>query len=130
MPATLLVTAPSRPQAGGLLQVSHGDQQRTVLFDGPPVMIGRGKDCTLRVDDPELRVSSMHVLIEHFDGRWFVKDVSRNGSWLEDAASAVRCQLPQSIRVELPARGRLSLGRSFADDPDGRFLIEFGLAGD
>lgn len=128
VPATLLVTAGMQRRAAGPLRLGHGGRSVVATADMPSVLLGRGKECPLRLEDPELRISSMHVLIEHVDERWFVKDISRNGTWLHDATTDTGCQLPQSIRVELPVHGALCLGRPFELDPDGRYQIDFSMA--
>lgn len=127
LPATLLVAASSAPRIRSALLLRQGERELRASTD-LSVVLGRGRDCPLRLDDPELRISSMHVLIEHVDERWFVKDISRNGTWLHDDVTDAGCQLPQSIRVELPQQGCLSLGRPFADDPDGRYRVAFTQA--
>lgn len=126
-PATLLVTSSTSSRIRSALELRHAQREVLATTDGPSVLLGRGKDCRLRLDDPELRISSMHVLIEHVDERWFVKDISRNGTWLHDATTDTGCQLPQSIRVELPVRGALCLGRPFGLDPHGRYRIDFSM---
>lgn len=124
LPATMLVTSGAPQRTQGALQLSHGERRLVVPCDGSTATIGRGKECALRVDDPELRISSMHVQVEHVDNRWFVKDISRNGTWMHDAQTGTQCQLPQAMRVELPPTAELCLGRSFADDSAARYRVE------
>lgn len=92
-----------------------------------PCQIGRGADCGLRVHDAALKVSSTHLQIEHSGGCWFVHDVSRNGTWLRNAASGEESRLPSCVRVPLPRSGSLSLGRRFADDAEGRYTVAFEM---
>src|SRR5918998_2003601 len=39
--------------------------------------VGRGEDCDVRIDDPE--ISRKHVLVECRNGGWWFDDKSRNG---------------------------------------------------
>lgn len=93
-------------------------------------LVGRGKDCALRVPDPEPRVSSMHLLFEFSGGHWFVQDISRNGSWLRDGKTGEETALPNCKQTLLPRDGMLCLGRPFKDDPEGRFTVCFAVEND
>jgi ABC-type multidrug transport system ATPase subunit/pSer/pThr/pTyr-binding forkhead associated (FHA) protein len=60
------------------IELRFGGQQLT--FDGTrPVLVGRGLDCGLRLDDP--MISARHVVV-WFDGMWRVRNEGRNGTFL------------------------------------------------
>lgn len=63
VPATLLMAAPAHRRPAVALRLRHGERRAIVTVDAGSAMLGRGRDCPLRLDDPELRISAMHVLI-------------------------------------------------------------------
>ncbi len=79
----------------------------------------------LCVPDPEPRVSTAHLQIEHSATGWFAQDISRNGTWLRDRGTGEERQLPHISRVMLPRSGELCLGRPFADDPKRLYTVSF-----
>ena len=97
--------------------------------DHGPRLVGRGKECALRLLDPESRISSTHVLFECSGSRWFVQDISRNGTWLRDGRTGEETLLPYCTKALLPRSGVLCLGRRFADDAEGRFAVDFEISG-
>lgn len=110
-----------------------------VLRHGPRVLrlaelrsyvIGRGADAALCVPDPEPRVSTAHLQLEHSATGWFVQDISRNGTWLRDGATGDERQLPHISRIMLPRAGELCLGRPFASDVRREFTVAFEPAED
>lgn len=107
------------------LQLRLGQQRVRLAAEDPPLLVGRVKDCQLRIDDPELKTSSRHLRIETRGGRWFVRDQSRNGTWLRDATTGEETLL-LGIEMVLPISGHLCLGRKLADDPTGSFTLQFG----
>lgn len=69
MPARLAVYLPHQPV------------RRVTLNPDEPCLLGRGKDCAPRFDDP--RLSRRHALVEHRGGHWSVTDLeSKNGTML------------------------------------------------
>jgi DNA-binding winged helix-turn-helix (wHTH) protein len=116
-----------RPQT---LALRHAAQDLRVTARERNCVVGRGKTANLRVPDPEARISSTHLLFEFSAGRWFVQDVSRNGTWMRDGKSNEETLLPYCKQIMLPAAGGLSLGRPFAEDPDGRFDVSFTVKPD
>ena len=105
-----------------------------VLRHGPRVLrlvelrsyvIGRGAEAALCVPDPEPRVSTAHLQLEHSATGWFVQDISRNGTWLRDRATGDERQLPHISRIMLPRAGELCLGRPFASDARREFTVTF-----
>lgn len=110
------------------LELCHGDHSLRVPAEQKSCLVGRGKDCALRVPDPEPRVSSSHLLFEFSAGRWFVQDISRNGTWLRDGGSGEVSTLPYCKQTLLPHGGSLCLGRPFEDDPEGLFTLSYNIA--
>lgn len=87
--------------------------------------VGRGTDAALRIPDLEARVSSMHLQLEFASGHWFVRDISRNGTWLRDGRTSEITPLPKGWPYALPSWGELCLGRKFESDADGHFTLSF-----
>ncbi len=53
----------------------------TVSLDGAPLLIGRGTDAAIRLDDDY--VSTRHARIASSNGQWFVEDLgSTNGTYI------------------------------------------------
>jgi class 3 adenylate cyclase len=111
------------------LLLRHGGREVQFLPGEGSRLVGRGKDCALRVADPEPRISSTHLLFEFAAGRWFVQDISRNGTWLRDARGEITV-LPHCKQAMLPRSGSLCLGRAFANDPQGQFTLGFEVGQD
>jgi DNA-binding winged helix-turn-helix (wHTH) protein len=109
------------------LLLRHGDTEVRLQALQKSGLVGRGKDCVLRVPDPEPRVSSTHLLFEFAAGRWFVQDISRNGTWLRDGKTGEETRLPNCKQATLPRTGVLCLGRPFAEDAEGRFTLCFAI---
>ncbi len=91
-------------------------------------LIGRSNTCDLCVQDPELKVSSTHATIECIDDCWFLQDISRNGTWLKEGTDSKETLLPYCQKMTLPLQGCLSVGRPFADDPAGLFMMNFEIS--
>jgi adenylate cyclase len=125
---TQVVPMAAAPTAApATLTLRHGT--RTVrLVELRSYAIGRGVESTLCVPDPEPRVSTVHLKIEHSTTGWFVEDISRNGTWLRDRVTGEERQLPHISRVMLPRSGELCLGRPFAHDPDRLYTVGFDAA--
>ncbi|MDB5970844.1 MAG: hypothetical protein JWQ90_3294 [Hydrocarboniphaga sp.] len=100
-----------------------------MTFDGDEKKhrLGRGPACELPIADPELRISTTHLVVDCIDGYWFVQDISRNGSWLLSADSAHEMQMPYCQRAMLPQSGSLSLGRPASLDPAQQFSVRFRI---
>jgi adenylate cyclase len=123
---TAFMHKPALPGGKSALVLSHGAARERVAPAQKSCVVGRGKECAVRMPDPESRISSTHLLFECSDGRWFVQDVSRNGTWIR-ARSGEETALPYCKQTVLPIAGALCLGRPFAEDPDGRFTLSFEL---
>jgi transcriptional regulator of acetoin/glycerol metabolism len=75
--------AAAGPPEPGLVQLWATDAAyyQVTVFRGS-IVVGRGPDCGVVLDDP--RVSRRHVVIEHYAGRWLVRDLgSHNGTFLD-----------------------------------------------
>lgn len=111
----------------GPLVLRHGEETVRLEESARPFFVGRGKECVLRLSDPEPRISSKHLMFEKIGGRWVIQDISRNGTHLRDARTGEALVLPYCTKAMAPQSGRLCLGRPFADDPDGLYTIEFEI---
>lgn len=110
------------------LLLKHAGSTLRQLPNDPPVLLGRSKThCTIAFEDPELLISTRHAQLLHQHGNWYVKDVSRNGTWLFNVSTGESMRLLNNETV-LPRTGSLYIGRSPSQDPDGRFKLEFQLA--
>src|ERR1700756_3276589 len=49
---------------------------------GDPRSIGRGASCDWTLPDPSRQVSSRHAVVSYRDGRYFLADISSNGTRL------------------------------------------------
>jgi DNA-binding winged helix-turn-helix (wHTH) protein len=117
------------PRSAALLLRHGANAVRLGAIQGS-CFVGRGKDCSLRLIDPESRISSTHLLFEHIAGRWFVQDISRNGTWLRHGKTGEESLLPYCTKAMLPSSGQLCLGRGFAEDAAGRFCVGFEFSQD
>jgi len=90
-------SARGAPQA---LAVTEGPNAgQTLLLDGEPIVIGRGPEAALRLDDDY--VSTRHARIATNGEQWFVEDLgSTNGTYL----GSQRVTSPTAIDVGAPVR--------------------------
>ncbi|NCA70824.1 MAG: type VI secretion system-associated FHA domain protein TagH [Sphingobacteriia bacterium] len=76
------------------------------VFTLGTIIIGRGRDCTLLLDDSERVVSSHHARIQvQADGVW-ITDLSRNGTYLNQSDEPLPAQQPQRLH----SGDRLTMG--------------------
>jgi pSer/pThr/pTyr-binding forkhead associated (FHA) protein len=75
---------PAKPRRGDPTQVvivEGGNKGETVSLDGAPLLIGRGTDAAIRLDDDY--VSTRHARIVSSGDQWFVEDLgSTNGTYV------------------------------------------------
>ncbi|HET7325768.1 MAG TPA: FHA domain-containing protein [Nocardioidaceae bacterium] len=75
---------PARPRRGDPSQVvivEGGNRGEVIPLDGAPLLIGRGTDASIRLDDDY--VSTRHAQIANSGGQWFVEDLgSTNGTYV------------------------------------------------
>ena len=89
-----------RSRAARTLVVTEGSLRGTTLtLDGSPVLIGRGNDCTLVLDDEY--ASTRHVRITPQGEGWVVEDLqSTNGTYL----GRERLSTPVPFEAGVPLR--------------------------
>ena len=126
--ATIFSSKEEDRNAAPALLLRHGAEELQVRVEEQKCLVGRGRECGLRVPDPEPRVSSTHLLFEYSDGNWFVQDISRNGTWLRDGRTGEERRLPNCKQATLPRSGMLCLGRPFSDDAEERYTLRFTIA--
>ncbi len=122
--ATFRMWKGASPKQRRTLRLRHAERELRLTEDRP-CLVGRSRDCDLRVPDEETRVSGKHLQLERSDGCWLIQDVSRNGTWLREEPAEAAQQLPFGVKVMLPAAGELSLGRPFEADPTRQFIVRF-----
>lgn len=59
------------------------------VVDAPNVVIGRSRNCSWNLPDPTNAISSRHCEIRRADDTYFLKDISTNGTFLNDAAERI-----------------------------------------
>lgn len=63
---------------------------RRKTFNGVGGVIGRGASCDWVIADPSRVLSSRHALVTYRDGRYFLTDISSNGTRLQDSGERLR----------------------------------------
>ena len=80
-------TKPAKPRRGSpthVLVVEGGNKGITADLAGAPILIGRGADAAIRLDDDY--VSTRHARIAASGDQWFVEDLgSTNGTYVGSA---------------------------------------------
>ncbi len=93
----------SRPRRGVPTQVvivEGGNQGEAVSLDEAPLLIGRGNDAAIRLDDDY--VSTKHARIGSSGDQWYVEDLgSTNGTYVGSSriSQATALQLGTQIRI-------------------------------
>lgn len=64
---------------------------------GGDITIGRGLDCDWMLQDPERVLSKRHCVLEFRGGRWQVRDLSTNGTFVNHAQAPVGRDLVASL---------------------------------
>ena len=121
--ATVHIEGVAEAAARDLLLSYQGGTERLSEGDSPAVLGRSPKRCRIVVSDPS--VSSRHVLLVLQNKIWVAKDVSRNGTWLKDAASGDEIHL-QGGEANLPRGGALSLGHPVGS-ANARCTLTFSL---
>jgi pSer/pThr/pTyr-binding forkhead associated (FHA) protein len=94
---------PAKPRRGVPTQVvivEGGNKGETVSLDDAPLLIGRGNDAAIRLDDDY--VSTRHARIASSGEQWFVEDLgSTNGTYVGSSriSQATAIQLGTQIRI-------------------------------
>jgi pSer/pThr/pTyr-binding forkhead associated (FHA) protein len=88
---------PSKPRRGtptAVAIVEGGNKGESVSLDGAPLLIGRGNDAAIRLDDDY--VSTRHARIGSSGDQWYVEDLgSTNGTYV----GASRISQPTAISL-------------------------------
>jgi pSer/pThr/pTyr-binding forkhead associated (FHA) protein len=94
---------PAKPRRGVPTQVvilEGGNQGEAVSLEQAPLLIGRGNDAAIRLDDDY--VSTRHARIASSGDQWFVEDLgSTNGTYVGSAriTQATALQLGTQVRI-------------------------------
>ena len=94
---------PSKPRKGIPTQVviiEGGNKGETVSLEQAPLLIGRGNDAAIRLDDDY--VSTRHARIANSGDQWFVEDLgSTNGTYVGTSriSQATAIQLGTQVRI-------------------------------
>jgi pSer/pThr/pTyr-binding forkhead associated (FHA) protein len=103
---------PAKKKRGqpGVLTIADGPQAGvSAPLNGDPVIIGRGSDCQIKLDDDYS--STRHARLFLSDGQWWVEDLgSTNGTYLngQRMTRPVAAEIGGSIRI---GRTTLNLGK-------------------
>jgi pSer/pThr/pTyr-binding forkhead associated (FHA) protein len=80
-PSRAKAAKPRRGDPRVVVIVEGGNSGEEVPLDGAPLLIGRGNDAAIRLDDDY--VSTRHARIGHSGDQWFVEDLgSTNGTYV------------------------------------------------
>jgi pSer/pThr/pTyr-binding forkhead associated (FHA) protein len=94
---------PSRPRRGAPRQVvivEGANAGEAVSLDGAPLLIGRGSDAAIRLDDDY--VSTRHAQIAASGNQWYVEDLgSTNGTYVGST------RITQATAVQVGTRVRI-----------------------
>ena len=93
-------TKPRRGVPTQVVILEGGNKGETVSLDDAPLLIGRGNDAAIRLDDDY--VSTRHARIASSGDQWFVEDLgSTNGTYVGNSRSsqATAIQLGTQIRI-------------------------------
>lgn len=94
---------PQKPRRGtptSVVIVEGGNQGETVSLDDAPLLIGRGNDAAIRLDDDY--VSTRHARIANNGDQWFVEDLgSTNGTYVGTSriSQPTAIQLGTQVRI-------------------------------
>lgn len=78
------------------IRLEMGDGTYIFSAGEMPITIGRSDECDLEVSD--LRVSRTHVRLDWFDGRFFLTDLSVNGTMVQFGTNVSDTSYPLSLR--------------------------------
>jgi pSer/pThr/pTyr-binding forkhead associated (FHA) protein len=93
----------NKPRRGVPTQVvivEGGNKGETISLDQAPLLIGRGNDAAIRLDDDY--VSTRHARIANSGDQWFVEDLgSTNGTYVGNSriSQATAIQLGTQVRI-------------------------------
>ena len=114
----------TEPQVMNDLVLSIGRVRQSFKAEMKEIVIGRSSKCDFLLAEDE--VGRLHAKFIYDNGSWFLRDVSRNGTWTRLAGPTSEKHLFGGI-VPLPPSGTICLGRPFAEDKLGGTTVEFEL---
>lgn len=94
---------PAKPRRGvpsHVVIVDGGNRGETISLEEAPLLIGRGSDAAIRLDDDY--VSTRHARIASSGEQWFVEDLgSTNGTYIGSSriSAATAIQLGTQVRI-------------------------------
>lgn len=111
----LSIASPAPSRIIPVTKLVAAGSRESITLTGDRVMVGRGHDCQVRLEDPA--VSSRHCELR-FDGfHWWVTDLhSRNGTVVNNVP-VTQCQLKTGDQIVLA--GRVTFRFSF-NEPEGK----------
>ena len=95
-----------------LLRITDGTSTKEVPIDHTPLVIGRGANCDVSL--PYQIVSSPHAELSFDQGRFWLKDRSKNGTFLASPSAENQkgeTQLPLAVATPLVAGATFRVGR-------------------
>ncbi|OAI39418.1 hypothetical protein AYO40_05765 [Planctomycetaceae bacterium SCGC AG-212-D15] len=79
---------------------SSGAPGQGIVLDGRPILFGRNPDCQVVIH--ATAVSKKHAKITQIEGRFFIEDLSRNGTWVNnERIVAPRVQLNDNDQIKI-----------------------------
>ncbi len=106
------------------LVLSIGRIRQSFKAEMKEVIVGRSSKCDFLLAEDE--VGRLHAKFICDNGSWYLRDVSRNGTWTRSAGPKSERHLFGGV-VPLPPSGAICLGRPFAEDKLGGTTVEFEL---
>lgn len=103
----------NRAELDAHMVVSYHDTNLKLGRDRPQLVLGRSKTADVTVN--ESLASRQHVRIEFRRGKFFITDISTNGTYLKPAEADE--MFLRREELQLSGSGMISLGRSFNEDP-------------
>ncbi|MBV1889602.1 MAG: FHA domain-containing protein [Gammaproteobacteria bacterium] len=101
------------PEEVGRLKLIYEGQEKTLDLSMHPMSMGRGKRADMMVNDSF--ASREHVRIETRRGKFVLLDTSTNGTYVETQDGSFYLRREELV---LRGKGRISLGRELAENPD------------
>ena len=103
-----------KPKAAAVLRVTYNGKSIEVNKSKPSLVIGRGKNCDLMID--EKLASRQHVRIELRRDKFFIVDQSTNGTHIMLGDNPEEFLRREESLIN--SGGRISLGRKFSANPE------------
>jgi type VI secretion system FHA domain protein len=84
---------------------------------GTEITIGRGRNCTWVLEDPDRVLSKQHCVIEFYNGGWQVRDLSTNGLFVNSQGPVGREQSRLLFNGDRLQFGSYEIEAQIAEDP-------------